>query len=168
MVCPLLCSIMILIQMSLCDVIMAMKNTAYANFEQRFFRRLNALVEPAVRRGIGSPTLLPGGLIVLESIGFKSGQKRSTPLLSFRFAGYRIVTTVRGDRSFWVKNLTQQPRISYFLGGRRREAEAIVLLDGKTATGDAPPTAFLKRLVALLARLAREGLAIAILVPVKA
>ena len=168
MVCPLLCPLMMLIQISLGDVTRDMKNIDYSHFEQRFFRRLNALVEPAVRRGIGSPTLLPGGLIVLESIGFKSGQKRSTPLLSFRFAGYRIVTTVRGDRSFWVKNLTQQPRISYFLGGKRRQADAIVLLDGKTATGDAPPSAFLKRLVALFARLSREGLAIAILVPVKA
>jgi hypothetical protein len=139
-----------------------------AGFEQQFFRKLNAVVEPAVRRGFASPRFLPGGLIVLESIGFKSGQPRSTPLLSFGIGRYRIVSTVRGDKSFWVRNLMQQPKVSYFLGGTRREADAIVLLDGKTASGIPPSMPFLSRLVALLARGAKDGLAVAILVPAKA
>ncbi len=98
-------------------------------FEQNFFRKLNAIMEPAVRRGFGSPRFLPAGLILLESVGFKSGQQRRTPLLSFQVGRYRIVTTARSKRSFWVKNLVQQPRVSYFLGGKRREAEAIVFVD---------------------------------------
>jgi deazaflavin-dependent oxidoreductase (nitroreductase family) len=136
-----------------------------AGFEQKFFRRLNAVVEPAVRRGIASPTLLPGAMIVLESIGFKSGVQRSTPLVSFRIGRYRIVSTVRGDRSFWVKNLVKKPSVSYFLGGKRRQADAIVLMDGEAAAGEASYPRFLSGLVKLLSNRARNGVAIVILSP---
>ena len=45
--------------------------------EREFFRMLNRVVEPAVRRGIGSPRFVPGGLILLESVGFKSAFRPS-------------------------------------------------------------------------------------------
>jgi len=138
-----------------------------AGFEQKFFRHLNELVEPAVRKGFGSPRLLPGGLVVLESIGFKSGARRRTPLLSFGIGRYRVVSTVRGDRSFWVRNLIKQPRVSYFLGGRRRQAEAIVLVDGQPVSGVTSASTALNMLTALLARRAKNSLAIAILVTEK-
>lgn len=138
-----------------------------AGFEQKFFRQLNRLVEPAVRKGFGSPRLLPGGLVVLESIGFKSGERRRTPLLSFGIGRYRVVSTVRGDRSFWVRNLLKQPKVNYFLGGRRRRAEAIVLVDGLPASGTTPASPVLRMLTALLSRRAKNGLVIAILVPEK-
>lgn len=133
--------------------------------EQKLFRALNAFVEPAVRRGIGSPTLLPGALVVLESTGFKSGTRRRTPLVSLRVGRYRIVSTVRGERSFWVKNLLQQSDVSYFLGGERRRARAIVLVDGEETTLDESCPRFLRALVALLATRARNGTAIVVLVP---
>lgn len=136
-----------------------------AGFEQKFFRTLNGFVEPAVRRGVASPTFLPGALIVLESIGFKSGARRRTPLVSFRVGGYRIVSTVRGDRSFWVKNLVKQPAVSYFLGGKRRQANAIVLMDGEHASEERSYSRFLGGLVALLSTRAKNGLAIVILAP---
>ena len=136
-----------------------------AGFEQKIFRGLNAIVEPAVRRGIGSPTLLPGALVVLESTGFKTGAQRRTPLVSLRVGRYRIVSTVRGERSFWVKNLLQQPDVNYFLGGKRRGARAIVLFEGEeTALDDGCPR-FLRALVTLLATFARNGTAIVVLVP---
>ena len=136
-----------------------------AGFEQKFFRGLNSVVEPAVRRGIGSPTLLPGALIVLESIGFKSGALRRTPLLSFRIGRYRIVSTVRGDRSFWVKNLVKKPDVSYFLGGKRRQANAIVLQEGEVASGESDYSGFLGILVSLLSTRAKNGMAIITLAP---
>lgn len=144
-----------------------MASISSAGFEQKFFRKLNAVVEPAVRRGFASPRLLPGGLIVLESTGFKSGQQRRTPLLSFQVGRYRIVSTVRGGRSFWVRNLMQQSKVSYFLGGKRREADAIVILDGKTVSGVPPSMPFLGKLVSLIARVTKDGVAVAILVPEK-
>lgn len=144
-----------------------MAQTAVAQFEQRFFRGLNAVVEPAVRRGIGSPVLLPGGLIVLESIGFKSGQLRRTPLMSYRLGPYRIVSTVRGDRSFWVRNLLKDEQVHFYLGGKRRAARAIVLQDGETARPFATDSALLRAVVRLLSKLATRGLAIIVLEPVK-
>ncbi len=60
--------------------------TLSANFnrlEQRVFRSLNAVVEPAVRKGFGSPTLAPAGLIVLETVGFKSWRTASHTTVEF-------------------------------------------------------------------------------------
>lgn len=133
--------------------------------EQRFFRRLNGIVEPAVRNGIASPSRLPGALIVLESIGFKTGKKRRTPLLSFRFGRFRIVSTVRGNRSFWVKNLLSQPRVDYFVGGKLRSAYALVLMDGKPVSRTEKLSGLLSPLVACLSAWARNGVAIVVLAP---
>ena len=101
------------------------------HLEREFFRMLNRVVEPAVRKGVGSPRFVPGGLIVLETIGFKSGQTRRTPLAATRFQGHIFISTFRADRSFWLKNLQQQPRVHYYLAGKSRPAKAFVLSPGK-------------------------------------
>ena len=104
---------------------------------------------------------------MLESTGFKSGIVRSTPLLSLAFGPYRIVTTARGDRSFWVKNLINQPRVGFFLGGERREAEAFVFLGGERATPTEIESPTLRFLENIAIRRAVNGWAVAILVPTK-
>lgn len=103
----------------------------FTRFEREFFRKLNAVVEPAVRRGVASPRIAPAGLIVLESTGFKSGLVRRTPLVAMRLGSYVFVTTARGERSFWVKNLIKKPRTRYFRGGKPRETKAFVIAPGK-------------------------------------
>ncbi len=100
-------------------------------FEREFFRMLNRVVEPAVRFGIGSPRFVPGGLIVLETEGFKTGQMRRTPLVAIRLQRYVFIATARGERSFWVKNLRKKPRVRYWLAGKPREARAFVMAPGK-------------------------------------
>ena len=142
-----------------------MQHSVTAQVEQRFFRALNAWVEPAVRRGFASPTLLPGALVVLESTGYKTGAARRTPLASLRIGRYRIVSTVRGERSFWVKNLVKKPEISYFLGGRRLEARTIVLVGGKEMTPAMSHSRFLQALVDLAKTLSVGGKAIVVLCP---
>lgn len=137
----------------------------FDKLEQRLFRGLNAVVEPAVRRGIGSPTLAPASLIVLETVGFKSGERRRTPLWSVGLGRYRIVSTARGRRSFWVKNLVKQPRARYYLGGRALDADAIVIAPGKVDPQEQPLNSVMRGITNLLSRLAREGWAFAILVP---
>ncbi len=99
--------------------------------EREFFRMLNAVVEPAVRKGIGSPRFVPGGLIVLETVGHKSGASRRTPLVATRLQGHVFISTFRGERSQWVKNLQKQPRVRYFLGGKPHHAKAFVMLPDK-------------------------------------
>ncbi|MDJ0879124.1 MAG: nitroreductase/quinone reductase family protein [Halieaceae bacterium] len=136
-----------------------------ASFEREFFRRLNSVVEPAVRCGIGSPRLLPAGLIVLESIGFKSGQARRTPLVATKLGPHILVATVRGERSFWVKNLRKQPRVKFWRGGREHDAKAFVLAPGKAFRRPASLPAYLQELTARLQPLTRQGWAFAILSP---
>ena len=63
--------------------------------EREFFRMLNRVVEPAVRLGVGSPRFVPGGLIVLETKGFRTGNKRRTPLVAIRLKKYVLVVTAR-------------------------------------------------------------------------
>ncbi len=133
--------------------------------EREFFRKLNRIVEPAVRRGIGSPRCAPGGLILLESTGHKSGATRRTPLLSLRLGRYVLITTARGERSFWVRNLRKQPRVRYFLGGEPREARAFVLAPGKRYRRPSSLPAAIGRITDLLASYTQAGWAFAVLSP---
>ena len=137
----------------------------FARLEREFFRYLNAVVEPAVRRGIGSPRLTPASLIVLETTGFKSGAQRRTPLWSLRLGRYRLISTARGNRSFWVKNLQKDPEVSFYLGGRRRDAEAIVFAPGADDADTSGLPRILQGLAALLTPYTRRGWAFALLPP---
>jgi len=134
--------------------------------EREFFRMLNAVVEPAVRRGLGSPRFVPGGLIVVESTGFKTGTIRRTPLFATRLRGYVLVCTARGERSFWVKNLRKKPRTRYYLGGKPREARAFVLAPGKRYRRPASLPPAIGRVTDFLAPYTRAGWAFAVLAPV--
>src|SRR5262245_49662741 len=108
-----------------------------------FFRTLNALVEPWVRAGCGSPGLFPTGLIVLETTGARSGQPRRVPLLATVFDGCVFIATVRGPRSLWVRNLTAEPRVRYWMAGREHRGVAMVFRPGTRFpdTGGLPPFA---------------------------
>jgi hypothetical protein len=133
--------------------------------EREFFRMLNRVVEPAVRKGLGSPRFVPGGLIVLESEGFKTGATRRTPLVATRLAGYVFVSTVRADRSFWIRNLQKQPRITYYLGGKPRQAKAFVMMPGKRYQRPKSLPSFIGKITDFLAPYTRAGWAFAVLMP---
>ena len=133
--------------------------------EREFFRMLNRVVEPAVRRGIGSPRFVPGGLIVLESIGYKSGQARRTPLAATRFMGHVFVSTVRADRSLWVKNLQKQPRVRYWLAGKPRQAKAFVMAPGKRYRSPKSLPGPVRYITDFLAPYTKAGWAFAVLAP---
>jgi deazaflavin-dependent oxidoreductase (nitroreductase family) len=99
--------------------------------EARLFRALNAVLEPSVRKGFGSPSLAPGALIVLETKGHRTGRLSKIPLASLRVGEHILVGTFRGRRSHWVKNLAAQPKVRFWLGGRARPATAIVFPPGR-------------------------------------
>lgn len=81
--------------------------------ERQFFRTLNRVVEPMVRAGLGSPRIAPGGLIVLETTGRKSGRRFRTPLAATRIGDYVLVATARGSRSQWVPNASARPSVRF-------------------------------------------------------
>ena len=133
-----------------------------AKFEQQFFRALNSVVEPAVRRGAFSSRLLPTTLMVLESTGYVSGQTRRTPLVCQQLGPYLLISTARGKRSFWVRNLQKEPEVTYYLGGRSRTAKAQVIAPGTAPELDDLP-APLRLLGGALAALSDRGWAFALL-----
>jgi deazaflavin-dependent oxidoreductase (nitroreductase family) len=129
--------------------------------EQQFFRALNSVVEPSVRRGLFSSRLFPATLLILESTGYVSGKPRNTPLLSFRIGPYLLISTGRGRRSFWVRNLQNKPDVNYILGGRSYPARAELLTsDADQTTGLHP---LLRSLLRPLKVMASRGWAFALL-----
>jgi deazaflavin-dependent oxidoreductase (nitroreductase family) len=74
----------------------------------RLFRAVNTVVDPVARRGWLAPGPLGAGVVVLDTVGRRSGQPRSTPLLAARVGGRLVVGTVRGG-SDWMANLGADP-----------------------------------------------------------
>ena len=135
--------------------------------ETRFFRVLNQLVEPRVRAGWGSPRIGPGGLIVLETRGARTGRRSRVPLMASRIQGHVLVSTVRGRRSQWVKNLAANPDVRYWSGGRPTRARALLLAPGRGARVTRSLPATLRWLLAGLAPYTHAGWAFALLAPAK-
>jgi deazaflavin-dependent oxidoreductase (nitroreductase family) len=102
--------------------------------ETQFFKMLNQLVEPHVRAGWGSPRLVPGGLVVLETTGRRTGRRLRVPLAAIEFQKHVVVSTFRGNRSQWVRNVAANPNVRYWLRGRARKATGFVI----SAREDAP------------------------------
>ena len=139
-----------------------MSNTRQT-FERTIFRTLNKFVEPAVRKGALSPRCAPVGLILLESIGYKSGSVRSTPLLATHVGDYTFISTFRGKRSFWVRNLQKQPDISFYRGGKVKKASSFVVTpeSGFDSLDSLPPV--IATIAEQLARRSDKGWAFAVL-----
>ncbi len=138
----------------------------WTQLEAEYFRALNRIVEPLVRAGCGSPGIFPMGLVVLETKGWRTGRPHRTPVLASVIGEYLLVSTVRGRRSHWVKNLSRDTDIQYWSGGRLRAARAILFApdeEGPNLQG-LPP--LLTSLGANLTCLARDlGCAFALLAP---
>jgi deazaflavin-dependent oxidoreductase (nitroreductase family) len=99
----------------------------FRELEARFYGTLNRFVEPWGVAGFGSPSLLiPAGLVVVETIGRKSGQTYNVPLLASVVGDAILVSTMRSGRSNWARNLAANPDVRIWLGGKARPAKAFV------------------------------------------
>jgi deazaflavin-dependent oxidoreductase (nitroreductase family) len=78
-----------------------------------------------VRRGVGSPLPLGVGLVVLETVGRRSGRPRQVPLVSARIGDTLIVSTVRRP-SQWVENVAATGSARVWLGGTARSGTATI------------------------------------------
>lgn len=112
---------------------MSMANVS--NIEAETYRALNRIVEPAVRAGCGAPGIVPVGLIVLETKGWRSGRWHRTPVLAGAIGDYLLVSTVRGRRSNWVKNMSHNADVNYWSWGELRRTRAIVFAPDEETPG---------------------------------
>jgi len=131
--------------------------------ERQFFRALNSVVEPAVRSGLLSSRFAPSTLVVLESIGHVSGKTRRTPLVCYRLGDYLLLSTARGRRSFWVRNLKQQSVASGYLGGRKERVDVLTITAASTPAAYENLAQPVSALAGCLRTLTRFGWAFAIL-----
>jgi hypothetical protein len=141
------------------------RRSARPPVEVEFFRMLNRLVEPMVRAGLGSPRFVPGGLIVLETRGRKTGRLNRSPLAATRIQGHVLVGTLRGDSSQWVRNLAASPATRYWLAGKPRECRAFLIFEGKRLRVPKSLPDSLQWVVRFLAPYTRAGWAFAVLSP---
>ncbi len=139
--------------------------TAPRSVEVQFFRMLNGIVEPYIRAGWASPRLVPGGLIVLETRGRRSGRRSRVPVAAIQLDGHVVVSTFRGERSQWVKNLSANPDVRYWLRGRPRRARALVISARRRAHGRGKLPAAVRWLVHSLVPYTYAGWAFAVLAP---
>ncbi len=96
-----------------------------SDVSKELFRRLNRVVKPLVKAGLGSPLPVGLGAVVLESTGRVSGKQREVPVLGFRVGNRVLVSTVRSE-SQWVKNLEANDEAAVWYCGSRHEATASV------------------------------------------
>ena len=140
--------------------------TAACSVEVRFFRMLNQVVEPHIRAGWASPRLVPGGLVVLETKGRRSGRRQRVPLAAIRIDRHVVVSTFRGNRSQWIKNVAADPEVRYWLRGRPRQARALVVTDRQRPSRRVKLPAAVRWLLRAAIPYTYAGWAFAVLVPV--
>jgi hypothetical protein len=99
--------------------------------ESSLFSALNRLVEPGVQAGLGSLWILPVGLIVLETAGRKTGLPQRVPLLAAMIAGHVVVSTVRVQKSQWLRNALEDPEVRYWVRGQVLHGRAVVVMSGR-------------------------------------
>ncbi|MDQ2677386.1 MAG: nitroreductase family deazaflavin-dependent oxidoreductase [Actinomycetota bacterium] len=78
-----------------------------------------------LRRGWLAPAPLGAGVVVVDTIGRRSGQPRRTPLLAARIGNHLFVGTVRGS-SDWVANIAADPEPLVATRGGAREVQVEV------------------------------------------
>ena len=103
---------------------------ATPTLETFYYQALNSLLTPLAESGALAPGIMPAGLIVLETVGWRSGRTRRTPVVAAAFGDCLIVSTVRGRRSHWVKNLIAQPDVRYWSGDSSQLVRAYVAAPG--------------------------------------
>ena len=95
--------------------------------ETEFYRALDAVLGPIARSGVAAPGVLPVGVIVLETTGWRSGRRHRTPVLATALGDRLLVSTYRGRKSHWVQNLLRNPDLRYWTGDESHTATAWVV-----------------------------------------
>ena len=90
-----------------------------------------------------------GRMLLLSTVGRKTGQRRTNPLLYMPDGPNLVVVGSNGGRAqppAWILNLAATPRVEVQVGRRKLEADARILTDEERMAMWAPPGRSLPRL----------------------
>jgi hypothetical protein len=108
------------------------------------------------------------GLVLIEVRGRVTGETHPVPLIGTRIGDLLLVSTLRGNRSHWVRNLESAAEVRYWLHGREGHGRAVMVNThhrGESCRGE---SAAVQALAAYLAPATYAGWAFAIIVPAAA
>jgi len=94
----------------------------------RWFWRLFRF-PPCVAYAIGLGPLLGRMVLLLTTVGRRSGLPRVTPLQYEEIDGCFYVAAARGEDADWLRNLAVQPAVGLRVGSRRIQGEARIIRD---------------------------------------
>ncbi len=97
---------------------MVIRAPATHTMKDRILRTPPATIPKFLYR-VGLGSLIGGWVLLLTTIGRKSGQPRVTPLQYEEIAGDYYLGSMRGVRSDWYRNAIMNPRVDLRVGSRR-------------------------------------------------
>ncbi len=93
-----------------------------------FFWRLIHL-GPRIAYAVGLGPVLGRFVLLLTTIGRKSGQPRVTPLAYDRLGGTIFVASARGEHADWLRNVKANPNVRVRVGREKFDGLATVISD---------------------------------------
>ncbi len=95
----------------------------------RFIWRLFQFLPPRLAYSLGLGSIAGRAVLLLTTIGRKSGLPRVTPLLYDEIDGIIYVGSARGAKADWYQNLRANPNVEVMVGPRRIEGCAELITD---------------------------------------
>ena len=94
----------------------------------RFFWRI-VQFGPRCAYALGLGPLIGRIVLLLTTVGRKSGQPRVTPLVYDERDGIILVASARGDRADWLRNIQANPKVKVRIGSREFASQATLVTD---------------------------------------
>lgn len=95
----------------------------------RFVWRLLKFLPPRLAYSLGLGPIAGRAVLLLTTVGRKSGLPRITPLLYDEMDGIIYVGSARGAKADWYRNLQANPNVEVTLGSRRFKGRADLIND---------------------------------------
>jgi deazaflavin-dependent oxidoreductase (nitroreductase family) len=95
----------------------------------RFVWRLFRFLPPRLAYSVGLGSIAGRAVLLLTTVGRRSGLPRVTPLLYDEMDGIIYVGSARGEKADWYRNLQANPNVEVQVGSRRLRACAYPITD---------------------------------------
>ncbi len=95
----------------------------------RFVWRLMKFLPPRLAYSLGLGSIAGRAVLLLTTVGRRSGLPRVTPLLYDEIDGIMYVGSARGEKADWYQNLRANPNVEVTVGSRRFKGCADLITD---------------------------------------